>query len=134
MKNTLPDKSGNLESLKKQSQQFESFSTNMPTVSENSLRAFYRLFLFTTLWFKWLMKKHCVAKILLAIWEIFLHENNRNCNSCKCSYKFAFIHFLSLQTKNKNLVFSKLVVWSREVFLFFAYSESRSTSKSCRIQ
>ena len=39
-----------------------------------------------------------------------------------------------LQTKNKNLVFSKLVVWEQEIFLFFVYSESRSTSKPCRIQ
>ena len=39
-----------------------------------------------------------------------------------------------LQTKNKILVFSKLVVWWREIFLFFVYSGLRSTSKPCRIQ
>ena len=39
-----------------------------------------------------------------------------------------------LQTKNKNLLFSKLVLWWREIFLFFIYSELRSTSKPCRIQ
>ena len=32
-----------------------------------------------------------------------------------------------LQTRNKNLVFSKLVVLQREIFLFFVCSESRST-------
>ena len=31
-KNTLPDKSGNPESIKKSSQQFESFSTTVPIV------------------------------------------------------------------------------------------------------
>ena len=39
-----------------------------------------------------------------------------------------------LQTKNKDLVFSKLVLCKGEIFLFFVYSESRSTSKPCRIQ
>ena len=40
-----------------------------------------------------------------------------------------------LQTKNKNQVFSNLVVWYREIFLFFIYNdELRSTSKPCRIQ
>ena len=36
-----------------------------------------------------------------------------------------------LQTKNKNQVFSKLVVWYQEMFLFFVNSESYSTSKPC---
>ena len=41
IKNTLPDKSGNPGSLEKESQQFESFSTNVSIVSEDLLRAFY---------------------------------------------------------------------------------------------
>ena len=48
------------------------------------------------------MKKHCVAKVLLAIWEKFLHENNRNYKSNKFSYKFAFILFLPFLTKQKQ--------------------------------
>ena len=44
IKNALPDKLGNPESLKKYSQQFESFSTNVPIVGENLLRAFNKLF------------------------------------------------------------------------------------------
>ena len=44
IKNTLPDKSGNPESIKKSSQQFESFSTTVPIVDEDWLRAFYKLF------------------------------------------------------------------------------------------
>ena len=39
-----------------------------------------------------------------------------------------------LQTKTKTQIFSKLVVWWREIFLFFIYNESRSTSKPYRIQ
>ena len=44
IKITLPDKSGNPESLKNYLQQFKSFSTNVPIVGEDLLRAFYRLF------------------------------------------------------------------------------------------
>ena len=46
IKNTLSDKSGNPETLEKESQQFESFSTNVPIVGEDLLRAFYMLFYF----------------------------------------------------------------------------------------
>ena len=44
IKNTLPDKSGNPERLKKISQQFKSISNNVPIVGEDLLRVFYRLF------------------------------------------------------------------------------------------
>ena len=40
----------------------------------------------------------------------------------------------SLQTRSKNQVFNKLVVWYREIVLFLVYSESRSTPKPYRIQ
>ena len=46
IKKTFLDKSGNPESLKKQSQQFESFSTKVSIVGEDLLRTFYRLFFF----------------------------------------------------------------------------------------
>ena len=39
-------------------------------------------------------KKKSIAKVLLANWDIFLHENNRNYNSYSFSYKFAFILFV----------------------------------------
>ena len=48
------------------------------------------------------MKKHCAAKDLLAIWEIFLHENNRNYNSYRISHKFTFILFLTFLTNQKQ--------------------------------
>ena len=44
IKNTLPDKSRNPESLEKESQQFKTFSTNVSIVRQDLLRAFYRLF------------------------------------------------------------------------------------------
>ena len=50
----------------------------------------------------WSVKKHYVAKILLAIWEMFLHENNRHYSSCIFSYKFEFIFFLSFLTNEKQ--------------------------------
>ena len=44
IKNSLPNKLGNPESIKKQSQQFESFLTNVFTVGEDLLRWFCKLF------------------------------------------------------------------------------------------
>ena len=43
--------------------------------------------------------------VLLVIWETFLHENNRNYNSYKFSYKFAFIlsfYFLTSQKQESR--------------------------------
>ena len=48
------------------------------------------------------MTKHGVASILLAIWDIFLYENNRNYDSYIFSYKFAFTLFLSFLTIQKQ--------------------------------
>ena len=58
--------------------------------------------LFAVLWFKWSVKKHCVAKVSLGIWEIFLLENNRNYNSHRSGYKFTFILFLSFLPNQKQ--------------------------------
>ena len=58
--------------------------------------------LFTVLRFKWSVKKHCVTKVLLEILEMFLHENNRNYNSYRFSYKFTFMLFLSFLTNQKQ--------------------------------
>ena len=82
------------------------------------------------------MKKRCVAKDLLAIWEIFLHENNRNYDSYRFSYKFTFILFLSFLANQKQESGFQQVggLVTRNISVFFVYSESRSTSKPCRIQ
>ena len=65
--------------LKKWSQHFENFSTNVPIVEEDLLKAFYIFFI--VLWFKWSVKTHCIATVLQAIWQIFSHENKINYNS-----------------------------------------------------
>ena len=52
--------------------------------------------------FKWSVKKHFVAKVLPAVWEIFLHEKNCNYNFYRFSYKFASILFLSFLTNQKQ--------------------------------
>ena len=67
IKNTLPNKSENPESLKKYSQQFESFSSNVSIIGGDLLRAFYVLFYLRFCGSSDQSKKHCVAKILLAI-------------------------------------------------------------------
>ena len=81
---------------------FESFSTNVPIIGENLPRTFYRLFYlqFCASSDQW--KKHCVAKVLLATWEILLHENNRNYNSYRFSYNLAFLLVLSFPTNQKQ--------------------------------
>ena len=48
------------------------------------------------------MKKHCVEKVLLEIWEAVLHENDRNYKSNKFSYKFAFMLLFSFLTNQKQ--------------------------------
>ena len=57
----------------------------------------------------------------------FWYEYNWNYNSCKFSYKF-------IETKNKNRIFRKLVLWKRKIYQFFVYGESHSTSMAFRIQ
>ena len=101
IKNTLPDKSGNPERFKQYSQQLESFSTNVPIMGEDLLRAFCRFFYLRFCDSKDQGKK-CVAKILVEIWEVFLHENNCNYNSHRFNYKFAFILCLSFLTNQKQ--------------------------------
>ena len=80
--------------------QFKSFSTNVPIVDEDLLRVFCKLFI--VVWFKWSAKKHCVAGVLLEIWEIFLNEENRNYNSYRFSYKLVFILFLSFLSNQQQ--------------------------------
>ena len=63
---------------------------------------FLEVVLFTVLWFKWSVKKHCAAKVLLALWETFWHQYNYNYNSYKFSYKFAFIPLLSFLRNQKQ--------------------------------
>ena len=48
------------------------------------------------------MKRHCVVKVLLAIWEIFLHENSRNYTSYRVSNKFSFVPYLTFIAKQKK--------------------------------
>ena len=48
------------------------------------------------------MKKHCVAKVLRVISEIFLREDKRNNNFCRFSYEFALAPFLSFLRKQKQ--------------------------------
>ena len=102
IKSTLSNKSENPESLKKYSQQFESSSTNVHKLGENLPRWFYKLLYLRFFLFKWSMKKHYAAKVLFAIWQIFLHGNNRNCNSYQFSYKFDIIHFLFFLRNQKQ--------------------------------
>ena len=80
-------------------------------------------------------EKTLVAKILLAIWELALHENNRNYISFRLNYKFTFILFLScLTNQNQESGFQQVGSLVTRYISNFAYSESRSNSKPCWIQ
>ena len=75
------------------------------------------------LFFKWSVKKHWVAKILLAVWEKFIYENHWYYNSAKLGYKLDFIPFLSFHRKTKwKSNFKQLAVWCRQIFLYFVCS------------
>ena len=74
-------------------------------------RCYSHVVLFKILSLEGPVKELYVAKRLLAIWETFLYENNRNINSYKFSYKFIFIPFsFFLMNQNKSLIFRKWVV------------------------
>lgn len=89
---------------------------------------------FKVLWFKWLMKKQCVAKILQGVWERFLYENNPNYNSYKISCKLASTHCLSFRINQKQESSFHQVAWSvrKKLFFFlsffFAFNELHSPS------
>ena len=71
------------------------------------------------------MKRHCVAEVLLAIWDIFLHDNNRKYNSYRFSYKFAFMLVLSFLTNQKQK--SGFQQWwsGNEKYFYFLFIASR---------
>ena len=97
IKNTSPDNSGNSESLKNNGNSLKSFQL-MGHTWQGVAEGVLQFALFPVLGFKWSVKKHCVVKVLQDI----LHENNRNCNSYRFSYKFAFIFFLPSLTNQEQ--------------------------------
>ena len=65
--------------------------------------------LFIVLWFKWSVEKHCVVKVLLAVWEILLRKKNCKYNFYRFRYKFTFILFLSfLPNQNQESSFQQV--------------------------
>ena len=59
------------------------------------------------------------VKVLLAIWEVFLRENNRNYNSDRFSHKFVFIPVLSfLRKQKKNQVLAGYGLVTRNISVF----------------
>ena len=70
------------------------------------------------------MKKHCVAKILQAIWAMFLHENNRHYNPYRFSYNFFYTLF-TLSYKPR-IWFSASWWSSNEKYFCFLFISSRT--------
>ena len=128
IKNTLPNKWGNHESLKMIATIWKLFNYCARSWQEFAERVL-QVVLFAILWLKWSVKKNLCSK------KFTKHENNRNYNSYRFSFRFAFILFLSFLTNQKQkLGFQQvgdLVTRNISVFL---YSESHSSSKLCWIQ
>ena len=111
IKNTFPNKSGNSENLKKIIRAVRKFVDKRAHSRRGFAEGILKVVFFTVLCFRWTVKKYCVAKFHKEI-ERFLYEINRNYNLYKFNYKFAFIPFCPLvETKNKNQIFSKLMIW-----------------------
>ena len=75
IKNTLPDKSGNLESLKILSKQLETSSNNVHIVGKNMLRAFYKLFCLCFVYRQICERKMCSKEVTCNLRETVI------CNS-----------------------------------------------------
>ena len=80
--------------------------------------------LFTVFWFKLSANKQCITKVLLAIWEIFLHENNCNYNSYKFSYKFVKtrIKFTQLSYSYYSSMFLAIIIMHNLQYAYFKNS------------
>ena len=125
-KYTLPDKSGKPESLKKQSQQFESFSANVPIVGKDYLRAFYRL-LYLQFWdssnqwkntvqqrFYEQCERYFYIEIIVTITPTYLVTNSLS--SCFCPF---------LQTKKQGIRFSTSWWSGNQKYFCFLFIASR---------
>ena len=77
------------------------------------------------------MQKYCVTKVLLAIREMLLYENNIICNSHRFSYKFAFILIFSFLTnQNQESVFQQSWWSGNEKYFCFLFVASRAVLQS----
>ena len=133
IKNTLPDKSGNLESLKKKKKNRNSLKVFQPMCPWLARIFWERLqvVLFTILWFKWSVKKHCLGQVLLATWEIFLHEKSRDSNSYRFSHKFFFYLLFIFSYKPITRIGVSASWWSgNEKYFCFLFIASRALLQS----
>ena len=101
IKNTLPDKSGNPESLKNNGNSSKAFQLMCQWLAricwERSTGCFIYSFVIQVIREKTLCRKGFTSNL-----RDILQENNRNYNSYRFIYKFAFILFLSFLTNQKQ--------------------------------
>ena len=86
IKRSFPNKSVNPESLKNNHGSLKVLQLTWIKFASICWEGSQKKKLFTISCFKWSVQKNCAAKILLAIWEKFLEENNCNYNSYKLKY------------------------------------------------
>ena len=124
---TLPSKSGNPQSLKKQSEQLESSLTNVHIVAEDLLRAFEKLFFFYGFVFQVISKKTLCSKDFTRNSRDILYENIRNYNSYKFSAKICFYTLFVLSQKLKTRTKFSASWWSgSEKYFCFLCIASRT--------
>ena len=116
IKITLSNKSGNSENLKKIITTVRKFFNLCAHSWQGFAEVVLQVVLLTVLWFKWSVKKYCVVKVLLATWQIFLHENNFNYKSFRFSHKFTFIHFSASWCSGHEKYFCSLFIATRPLF------------------
>ena len=103
----------------------------MPIVGEHFLRAFYRLFNLQICDSNDQWKTSVLAKVLVPIRGIFLHENNRHYDSWRFSYKFTFIVFFFLSHKSKTTIRFSASWWSgNKNYFCFLFKASRALLRS----
>ena len=77
------------------------------------------------------MKKHCVAKVLLAIWEIFLNENNHIYNFHRFKSLIRFYSLFVLSCRPKTRIRFPASWWSgKEKYFCFLFKASRTLFQS----
>ena len=102
----------------------ESSSTIVHVVGVDLLKAFYKLWSCFSFVIQVISEKNTCSKVLLAIFEIFLHKNNCKYNSYKFSQSFVFYPFL--ETKNKHQIFWQVGgLVTRNICFLFIVSRSK---------
>ena len=112
IKNTLPNKSGNSENLKKIIRAVRKFVDKRAHSRRGFAEGILKVVFFTVLCFRWTVKKYCVAKFLKEFERDFYTKSTVTIIFTNLIINSLLSLFCPLlETKNKNQIFSKLMIW-----------------------